>query len=79
MYFCIATNSQGYVVNEKTKHLLSDDLWFVIRFGFERTIVRPKVYTIRNTRNASFVNLDTSAQVLFDRGGIPFQQLRFQQ
>jgi hypothetical protein len=41
----------------KTIYLLSDNLWFMVRFRFKRTVIRPKVNTVGNARDSSFVNL----------------------
>lgn len=41
----------------KTIYLLSDNLWFMVRFRFKGTVIRPKVNTVGNARDSSFVNL----------------------
>ena len=53
----------------------------MIRFRFERTVVRPQVYAVRDARDSSFVDLPVLANVFSYIAGewIPFQQLRFPQ
>jgi hypothetical protein len=41
----------------------------MIRFTFEQTIIRPKVYTVRDTRDASFVNLHTPSACSYAKRG----------
>ena len=45
------------LVNCNNKYLLSNNLRFVVGLGFERTVIRPKVDTIRYTSNPALVNL----------------------
>lgn len=41
----------------QNNYLLSDNLWFMIRFAFKRTVICPEIDAVRDAGDASLIDL----------------------